>query len=51
MKLWILDLPTAGPPLTITASEAQRDAWVEQGAAVAVYEIDATQLYPVEPEA
>lgn len=47
MKLWAVELTGAVPPLTLTASEEQRDLWIEQGAAVVVYEFDATVVYPV----
>jgi hypothetical protein len=46
MKVWIVELLHAIPPLTMTTDAEQRDAWIEQGVATAVYEIDALQVYP-----
>lgn len=51
MKLWAVMLPTATPPITLTADAAQRDRWIAEGAAEAVYEIDAPQVWPVADQA
>lgn len=47
MKLWLVELPDAVPPLTFTTRAEQRDEWLAQGAASAVYELDAVQTHPV----
>lgn len=46
MKLWAVMLATATPPLTLTADEEQRDRWIAEGVAEAVYELDAAQVWP-----
>lgn len=51
MKVWLVELPQAVPPLTLTTSAEQRDEWIEQGVAIAVYELDALQVYPAEDQA
>lgn len=48
MKLWLVELPGAVPPLTFTTSAEQRDRWIEEGGATAVYEIDAVHVYPID---
>lgn len=47
MKVWLVEIPGAVPPFTLTTSVEQRDEWLAQDAATAVYELDAIQVYPV----
>lgn len=46
MLLYVVEIPAAVPPLTVTADPAQVQAWRDEGLATAVYEFDAAQTYP-----